>query len=60
MFYIPKEWLKNKDNDQKVHDILDKYLVSDLNLDTGPVIKGLKEIGETTVIEKIKDGTIII
>ena len=40
MVYIPLEWLKDKENLQKVHEILDK-----LNFDA---IKELEEINEVT------------
>jgi hypothetical protein len=56
MNYIPLEWLKNKDNFYKVRDILDK-LEEDIKTDDSyteeQAIKDLKELGETTIIEKI-------
>lgn len=57
MFYIPKEWLVDVNNDEKVHSILSK-LNTDINANINKVIMDLEEINETTVIEKIKDGTI--
>jgi hypothetical protein len=58
MFYIPKEWLINKENEGKVHEILNEYLASDINTDVDVAIKQLKDINETIIIEKIVDGTI--
>ena len=56
MNYIPLEWLKNKDNFYKVRDILDK-LEEDVKTDDSyteeKAIKDLKELGETTIIDKI-------
>ena len=57
MFYIPEEWLVDVNNDEKVHSILSK-LNTDINANINKVIMDLEEINETTVIEKIKDGTI--
>jgi hypothetical protein len=58
MFYIPKEWLINKENEGKVHEILNEHLASDINTDVDVAIKQLKDINETIIIEKIVDGTI--
>jgi len=63
MFYILKDWLKDENNEKAVRDILERYLS---NSDLKPegfenvvelAFKELKEIGETTIIDKIKDGT---
>lgn len=61
MFYIPNEWLINKDNEEKVHEILNQELYTDLNLDNNvrKAIQKLNDIGETTIIEKLQDGTIV-
>lgn len=61
MIYIPEEWLKDKENMDKVHSILQE-------LDTDIVIAGeedktkisinkLEELGESIIIEKIKDNS---
>lgn len=59
MIYIPKEWLKNKDNMDKVYEILNK-LDTDIkysNNYTGDnAIVELKEIGESVIIEKLNSG----
>lgn len=60
MFYIPKDWIKNKDNEPKIHEILNKHLYTDINVDVSSAIKGLKGIGETIIIERLRDGTIVI
>lgn len=60
MFYIPNDWIKNKDNESKIHSILNKHLFTNINVDVNPAIKELNDIGETIVIDKIKDGTIVI
>lgn len=63
MFYILKDWLKDENNEKAVRDILERYLS---NSDLKPegfenvvelAFKELEEIGETTIIDKIKDGT---
>lgn len=59
MFYVPNEWIKNKDNEPKIHEILNKHFYTDINVDVNLVIKELKDIGETIIIEKLKDGLLI-
>ena len=61
MFYIPKKWLKNKDNEHRVHDILNKHLYSDIRFEGEQdpielVTKELTEIGETVILEKLENG----
>ncbi|MDK2905887.1 MAG: hypothetical protein PWR12_1965 [Eubacteriaceae bacterium] len=58
MIYIPKEWLKNEDNEQKVQGILSKYFINDINYDITLMTRELEAIGETIIIEKIKTGAI--
>ena len=58
MFYIPTEWVKNSDNLEKIHKILNKHYHSNLYSTDGPdraalAIQDLKAIGETIVIEKL-------
>lgn len=62
MFYIPEGWLKDKKNDQKVRGILYANMSTDINIDQHVVkaIEALEAIGETVIIDKIKDGTITI
>jgi len=62
MIYIPKEWMKDEKNEQKIHEIFNEYLYTDLNLDNNVrlAIQELNNIGETIIIEKIRDGTISI
>lgn len=62
MIYIPEEWMKDKKNEQKIHEIFNEYLHTDLNLDDNVelAIQKLNDIGETVVIKKIRDGTISI
>jgi len=61
MFYIPIEWLKDKNNSEKVHEILNEDLYTDLNISNNinNAIQKLNDIGETTIIEKLQDGTIV-
>lgn len=56
MAYIPNDWLKDKKNDEKVHEIFDKYYSSDINIEREKAINELEEIGETTIIEKLKSN----
>ncbi|MGD9475091.1 MAG: hypothetical protein AB7V37_08845 [Eubacteriaceae bacterium] len=58
MIYIPKEWLKNADNEQTVQHILSKYFINDINYDITLMTRELEAIGETIIIEKIKTGAI--
>ena len=62
MIYIPREWLKNKDNELIVHDILNKYLHTDINININIdlVVKKLKDIGETVIADKIMDGILTV
>jgi len=60
MIYIPREWLKNKDNELIVHDILNKYLHTDININTDLAVKKLKDIGETVIADKIMDGILTV
>lgn len=62
MIYIPKDWMKNKKNEQKIHEIFNEYLYTDLNLDKNVelAVQELNNISETIIIEKLRDGSIII
>lgn len=54
--------MKNKKNESKIHEIFNEYLYTDLNLDKNVelAVQELNNIGETIVIEKLRDGTISI
>lgn len=64
MFYIPEQWIKEKKNEAEVHEILNKYLYSDVIIvgedNIALAVEALSNIGEEIIIEKIKDGTIKI
>lgn len=60
MYYVPKDWIKRKDNESVIHEILNKYLSSDINSDVDSAVKELEDIGETTIVEKLKDGFLAI
>lgn len=61
MTYIPREWIRNKENEDKVHDVLNK-LDCDLKVEGDnieeEVLKELNDIGEFIIIEKYKSGQI--
>jgi len=62
MFYIPNEWLINKENNEKVRDILNKMNRDILIEGEEPIKDGIKELerlGEVVIIEKINDETIV-
>lgn len=62
MIYIPKDWMKDKKNEAKIHEIFNEYFYTDLNLDENIelAVQKLNDIGETIIVEKIRDGTISI
>lgn len=64
MFYIPEQWIKEKKNEAEVHEILNKYLYSDVIIvgedNIALAVEALSNIGEEIIIEKVKDGTIKI
>lgn len=58
MFYIIDEWLNDKNNIDKVYDILNKYFYFDVVLEDPKILyekayDELKAIGEEQVLEKI-------
>ena len=58
MFYIIDEWLNDKNNIDKVYDILNKYFYIDVVLEDPKILyekayDELKAIGEEQVLEKI-------
>lgn len=56
MYYIPKEWIIS--NEDKVFEILNKVNTDVIDKDID-IISELEAIGETIIIEKIEDGTIM-
>ncbi|WP_288326613.1 hypothetical protein [uncultured Clostridium sp.] len=62
MTYIPDRWIKNKNNEARVHDLLDN-LDCDLKVEGDnieeEVLKELDSIGEYIIIEKYKNGEIL-
>lgn len=62
MFYILDEWIINKENEGKVRDILNEMNRDVFIADENPIEEGMKrleELGETTIIELINNGTIV-
>lgn len=61
MPYIPTEWIINKENENRIHELLDQ-----LDIDVCPVgdkteqnvINKLKEMGETVIVKKLEEGEI--
>ena len=62
MPYIPTDWIINKENESRIHDLLDQ-----LDNDIRPVgdrteenvIKELEEMGETVIVKKLQEGEIV-
>lgn len=57
MIYIPKDWLKNEANINKVYEILEKLnvdLISDNSYTETEAIKELEALNENIIIEKLK------
>lgn len=62
MPYIPTEWIINKENERRIHDLL-----SQLDFDVRPVgdkteediINKLKEMGENVIVKKLEKGEIV-
>lgn len=54
--------MKDKKNEAKIHEIFNEYLYTDLNLDENIelAVQKLNNIGETVIVEKIRDGTVSI
>lgn len=54
--------MKDKKNETKIHEIFNEYFYTDLNLDENIelAVQKLNDIGETIIVEKIRDGTISI
>lgn len=56
MFYVVPKWIKDKNNEDLIHEILNKYIGSDVNPNNESAIKELEAIGETEIIDKLKNG----
>lgn len=57
MIYIPKDWLKNEANINKVYEILEKLnvdLIADNSYTETEAIKELEALNENIIIEKLK------
>jgi len=56
------EWLVNKDNDRKIHEILNKRYFTDVVLLDHPmptaeeIAQELQDIGETIIAQKVLEG----
>ena len=60
--YILNEWIKDKTNEKEIHEILESMNKDIVINEENPYKEGisrLEELGETIIIEKINDGTII-
>ena len=60
MIYIPDEWIRNKENEETIRDILDRICTciktTDYKKDLSEAKKSLEEMGEDIIIEKLEDG----
>lgn len=59
MIYLPTNWLAKPENESKVRDLLDNLnqdVITDVLLTESEVILELEKIGETIIIEKIKNN----
>lgn len=60
MIYIPDEWIRNKENEETIRDILDGIgtciKTTDYKKDLSEAKKKLKKIGEDIILEKLKEG----
>lgn len=61
MLYIPNNWLVKQSNEKKVRSLLDNLnqdLITDDLLTEAEVVSGLENLGETIIIEKLKNNEI--
>ena len=61
MLYLSNSWLVKQSNDKKVRSLLDNLnqdLITDDLLTEVEVVSGLESIGETIIIEKLKNNEI--
>lgn len=59
--YIPKDWIKNKDNEEKIHELVEQLEVDVVEIGSKSkkeVIEQLKTMGETIIVEKIENNRI--
>lgn len=64
MVYIPNEWIKYKENEDKIHELLNELdndiIVSDTKEKKQEIIKKLGNLGEAIIIEKIINNKITL
>lgn len=62
MIYIPNQWLEDKENLNKVHEIMDSGFYSDINLTSriSGMAERLREIGEHPIADKLQKGEIVL
>ena len=55
MCYIPNDWIKNPDNEKEIRELLETscFVFAD---NTKDVESRLRDLGETIIIEKMKQG----
>ena len=61
MLYLSNNWLVKQNNEKKVRSLLDnlnKDLITDDLLTEVEVVSGLENLGETIIIEKLKNNEI--
>lgn len=57
MIYIPKDWLKNPNNEKEIRDLFDEYGgCFQFEDNTEKIENRLKELGEYKILEKLKNG----
>ena len=61
MLYLSNNWLVKQSNEEKVRSLLDSLnqdLITDDLLTEVEVVSGLENLGETIIIEKLKNNEI--
>ena len=61
MLYLSNNWLAKQSNEKKVRSLLDNLnqdLITDDLLTEVEVVSGLENLGETIIIEKLKNNEI--
>ncbi len=62
MFYIPDDWIKNKKNENRIHELLACFgcdlITDDILLKQEKARAELATLGEDTILKKLDDGTI--
>lgn len=63
MIYLPDDWIKNKDNTEKVREILEELnedvITSSYEEMVDMATAKLRNLGETTLVEKLENKEII-